>query len=70
MVKTKSKWIGLSWPPAREIIRAQVSLLTSCPLVETAYYLHMLYSLVSFIYPMPFFLVVILPGGNSCRVVH
>ena len=27
MVKTKSKWIGLSWPPARELIRAQVSLL-------------------------------------------
>lgn len=70
MVKTKSKWIGLSWPPARELIRAQVSLLTSCPLVETAYYLHMLYSLVSCIYPMPFFLVVILPGGNSCRIVH
>ena len=26
MVKTKSKWIGLSWLPARELIRAQVSL--------------------------------------------
>ena len=26
MVKTKSKWIGLSWPPAWELIRAQVSL--------------------------------------------
>lgn len=26
MVKTKSNWIGLSWPLARELIRAQVSL--------------------------------------------
>ena len=46
------------------------SFASSCPLVETAYYLHMLYSRVCCMYPKPFFLVVILPGGNSCRVVH
>lgn len=41
MIKTKSKWIGLSWPPARELIRAQVSLhlarLWKQPIVYTCF---------------------------------
>lgn len=72
MIKTKSKWIGLSWPPARELIRAQVSLHLARLWKQLIIYTCFIHGSVVSIRNL-FFLVLfcfVLPGGNSCRVFH